>query len=108
MESSSVLKRPSDSNSALFSVTPRDRLVCASGPIRSTAPTNAAYIDREEGRHGTQTHPDSQATRTAHMHRNAEPTQRDVELRGNSYITLPTHTYFEFYNKVYKSTFVFW
>lgn len=45
-ESSSVLKRPSDSNSALFSVTPRDRLVYASGTVRSTASNNAPYIDR--------------------------------------------------------------
>lgn len=45
-ESSSVLKRPSDSNSALFSVTPRDHLVYASGTVRSTASNNAPYIDR--------------------------------------------------------------
>ncbi|TKS85792.1 Serine-rich coiled-coil domain-containing protein 2 [Collichthys lucidus] len=45
-ESSSVLKRPSDSNSALFSVTPRDRLVYASGTVRSTASNNAPYMDR--------------------------------------------------------------
>lgn len=47
MESSSVLKRPSDSDSALFSVTPRDRLVYASGTVRSTASNNPPYIDRE-------------------------------------------------------------
>lgn len=45
-ESSSVLKRPSDSSSALSSVTPRDRLVYASGSVRSTASNNAPYIDR--------------------------------------------------------------
>lgn len=45
-ESSSVLKRPSDSSSALSSVTPRDRLVYASGSVRSTASNNAPYKDR--------------------------------------------------------------
>lgn len=88
LESSSVLKRPSDSNSALFSVTPRDRLVYASGTVRSTASNNAPYIDRKRERHiRTQTHPDTQATWTAHMHRNSDKTQRDTELRGNTYIS---------------------
>lgn len=45
MVSSSVLKRPSDSNSVLFSVTPRDRLVYASGTVRSSASNNAPYIE---------------------------------------------------------------
>lgn len=49
-----MLKRPSDSNSALFSVTRRDRLVYASGTVRSTAPSNAAYTAR--------------VTETAHTH----------------------------------------
>lgn len=71
MESSSVLKRPSDSNSALFSVTPRDRLVYASGAVRSTASNNAPYIDRERERetshtptHHTYTHLYTRATST--------------------------------------------
>lgn len=41
-----MLKRPSDSSSALSSVTPRDRLVYASGSVRSTASNNAPYKDR--------------------------------------------------------------
>lgn len=83
LESSSVLKRPSDSNSALFSVTRRDRLVYASGTVRSTAPSNAAYTARvTETAH---THPDSPATQAAHMQSSTDQTQRDVELR----LTLP-------------------
>lgn len=87
MESSSVLKRPSDSDSAFLSVTPCDRLVYASGTVRSTASNNAPYIDRERETHRTHTHPDTQATWTAHMHRNSDKTQRDTKLRGNTYIS---------------------
>lgn len=87
MESSSVLKRPSDSNSALFSVTPRDRLVYASGTVRSSASNNAPYIEWKsaggrEGTHRTHTYPDTRATRTAYMHGSSDETQRDVELGG--------------------------
>lgn len=88
-ESSSVLKRPSDSNSALFSVTPRDRLVYASGTVRSTASNNAPYIDRErEGHSHTHIHirTDTQATWT-HMQRNSDETQRDTKLGGNADIS---------------------
>lgn len=78
-----MLKRPSDSNSALFSVMRRDRLVYASGTVRSTAPSNAAYTARvTETAH---THPDSPATQTAHMQSSTDQTQRDVELRGDAY-----------------------
>lgn len=53
MESSSVLKRPSDSSSALFSVTPRDRSVYASGTVRSAAPrTDEAAHTSPHPRHG--------------------------------------------------------
>ena len=121
-ESSSVLKRPSDSDSALFSVTPRDRLVYASGTVRSTASNNAPYIDRvrqrERERHShTHIHirTDTQATWT-HMHRNSDETQRDTKLGGNAFISshfpvkphkrtyMGTHT--EFSNKVHKGVFV--
>lgn len=44
-ESISVLKRPCDSGAALFSVTPCDRSLYASGTVRSTASNNAPYID---------------------------------------------------------------
>lgn len=81
-EGSSVLKRPSDSNSAPFSVTRRDRLVYASGTVRSTAPSNAASTARvTETAH---THPDSPATQTAHMQSSTDQTQRDAELRGDA------------------------
>lgn len=56
MESSSVLKRSSDSDSALFSVTPRDRSVYASGGVRSTASNNAPCADKVRETH-IHTHP---------------------------------------------------
>lgn len=79
-----MLKRPSDSNSALFSVTRRDRLVYASGTVRSTAPSNAAYTARVTETAHTHTHPDSPATQTAHMQSSTDQTQRDVELGGDA------------------------
>lgn len=83
-----MLKRPSDSNSALFSVTPRDRLVYPSGTVRSTASNNAPYIDgvRQEEResdiqtYNTHTHPDRQDTLT---HKHSDKTQRDTKLSSH-------------------------
>lgn len=83
-----MLKRPSDSNSALFSVTPRDRFVYASGTVRSTEYNNAPYIDgvrREERESDTQTynthtHPDTKDTLT---HKNSDKSQRDTTLSSH-------------------------
>lgn len=80
MESSSVLKRPSDSNSALFSVTLRDRLVYASGTVRSAASSNAPYVDRER-----ETHTSGHTCR----HRKSDKTQRDTNSEGAH-----SHTFF--------------
>lgn len=122
-ESSSVLKRPSDSDSALFSVTPRDHLVYASGSVRSTASNNAPYIDRERETH---THTN---THTSHIYtsghtsyidaqelklketRNSEATHISSHFPVATQVHLHTHTHFEFYNKVHRiqSEFVlFW
>lgn len=103
-ESSSVLKRPSDSNSALSSVTPRDRLVDASGAVRSTASNNAPYMDgvrRRESdtrKHHMHTHPDTRRYIDAF-----DTAQRDTQLGGNAHthqftlpssqISAPTHTH---------------
>lgn len=106
MESSSVLKRPSDSNSALVSVTPRDHLVYASGSVRSTASNNAPYMDRvrrkqrewkreRERRHGTHTHPDVPAIWTAHMRlwRNSKRHETQRELLPGSLPHIHAHTW---------------
>lgn len=76
MESSSVLKRPSDSNSALFSVTPRDHLVYASGSVRSTASNNAPYIDGRVWQSEKHTHTSSHAYPSGHKSYKAEHVQK--------------------------------
>lgn len=88
-ESSSVLKRPSDSNSALSSVTPRDRLVYASGSVRSTASNNAPYIDRERHTHRTHTHPNTSYT-DAHVQELWQNSKRrETQKRRRHRFTLP-------------------
>lgn len=122
-ESSSVLKRPSDSNSALFSVTPRDRLVYASGTVRSTASNNAPYIDRvrqkerERERHA-HTHPDTQRhgrTCTGILTKLKETRNSEGNAHISSHFPVATQellhtlTLFESCNKVHKGVFVlFW
>lgn len=87
-ESSSVLKRPSDSNSALFSVTPRDRLVYASGTVRSTASNNAPYIDR---------------VRQRELHSRTHNIYRHTYTTAQTQIT-NTHTHTS--RQLYKCTFI--
>ena len=72
-----MLKRPSDSNSAPFSVMPRDRLVYASGTVRSTASNNAPYKD---------------GVRQREKRRGERERERERE-RGRETETLSTYTF---------------
>lgn len=116
-ESSSVLKRPSDSSSALSSVTPRDRLVYASGSVRSTASNNAPYKDRVRQsvrERETHTHELYRRTCTGTL-AELEETRNSEETRTSFHTFQQSHkcTYrpalFEFFNKVHESVSVlFW
>lgn len=114
-ESSSVLKRPSDSSSALSSVTPRDRLVYASGSVRSTASNNAPYKDRvrQSGRE-RHTHMSCIDAHVQELWQNSK--RRETQKRRGHHFTLsnsrtsaPTGQHSEFFNKVHESVSVlFW
>lgn len=81
---SSVLKRPSDSNSALSSVTPRDRSVYAPGTVRSTASNNAPYTEREREREG--------GTHTSHTsHLDAHAQELGLKTQKKDTKTHSTH-----------------
>lgn len=110
-----MLKRPSDSSSALSSVTPRDRLVYASGSVRSTASNNAPYKDRvrQSGRE-RHTHMSCIDAHVQELWQNSK--RRETQKRRGHHFTLsnsrtsaPTGQHSEFFNKVHESVSVlFW